>query len=329
MAMNELEYADDLPRKSIPAGIPFWSESYAFWVYPDDHRFDLYIHYQRQVADPGIWKAMLVLLLDNGEALVTKSFGRQADDAGPGPAGLNVRCLEPGRRWALRFDAAAQRVLQADLWKSELRDGIVEPLFVEFELDAIAPVWSLDSQNLQKQEAMMSSHDEQAYRSKGVLRFGGRELTFTGAGYRDHSYGPRNYKRMGESQIVLGVFPSRRAFWFITGRTPEGVYAHCEGALAVDGKIYPLKVEDPPFHLDLLKGKESMDYVLNSELGKIRICVRYTGRGIPFSLTSPAEEVIGAVGGFDAVKLAYWEMQILSTWDGEVGVGSAQGTICR
>jgi hypothetical protein len=328
----QVDSTDDLPRSEIPTGIPFWSESFAYWAYPWENDFDFMVHYQRQVADPGIWKGMLCFLIDNEEALVIKKFGRQADPMGPGALGMHAICREPGKKWLFQFDGAAQRVKQADMWNHELRDGIVEPLFAEIEFDALSPLWSLDPTNLKTagSNAMMSHHYEQAYRTKGLLRFGGRERRFEGAGYRDHSYGPRNYKRMGPSQIVFGMFPSNRAFWFITGRTPEGEYAHCEGAVSIDGELYPIKLDDPEFHGVLITGeKKVVDYVLKSEIGEHNVRITYTGRGMPFTLTPPAEEVLGAVGGFDKVQQAYWEAHISAEWDGEKGVGSAQGTIWR
>lgn len=330
-SLAELE-RDDLPRSVFPTDIPFWSESFAFWAYPSENDFDLYVHYQRQVKDPGIWKGMLILLLDNDEALVTRAFGRQFDPTGPGPSGMYGVCEEPGKRWRFHFDSAAMRVKQSDMWKGVLVDSIVEPLKVDVEFEAMAPLWCLDPDNLKSQDAnaMMHMHFEQAYRTKGVLKFGGEVREFAGFGYRDHSYGPRNYKKMGESQIVYGMFPSNRAFWFITGRTPEGEYAHCEGAISIDGKMYPITVEDPPYHLDLITGaRDSIDYILTSELGEAKVTLRYTGRGMPFTISPPAEEVIGARGGFDKVPQAYWEAHMTSEWDGEIGVGSAQGTVWR
>ena len=106
----EVDVQDDIPRKAIPTDVPFWSESFAFWAYPSENNFDLYVHYQRQVKDPGIWKGMLILLLDDDEALVMKTFGRQTDPLGPGPLGMYAKCHEPGKRWSFQFDGVAQRV---------------------------------------------------------------------------------------------------------------------------------------------------------------------------------------------------------------------------
>lgn len=331
-SIPEIDPLDDLSREVFPTDIPFWSESAAFWAYPEERDFDLYVHYQRQVDDPGIWKSMLVLLLKDGDALVMKSFGRQPDKNGQGGHEMHSKCLEPGKRWRFRYDSAAQRVKQADLWKGLLTDGIVEPLFLDIEFTAIAPLWRLDPENLEDHgnDVMMHVHYEQAFRTDGVVRIGGKERHFKGHGYRDHSYGPRNYTRMGPSQIVYGLFPSDRAFWFITGLTPEGEYAHCEGAIAVDGTIYPAEISNPPFHGDIVTGgKEYIEYVLKTELGEARIKVRYAGMGIPFSLKPPAEERIGAEGGIENVKQAYWEANLISEWDGEEGIGSGQGTIWR
>jgi hypothetical protein len=329
-ANYEGDALDDYPRRQLP-NVPYWSESFAYWAYSAENDFDLYVHYQRQVADPGIWKGMMVLMMSNGDAFVAKSFGRQADPTGPGPMGMYGKCLEAGKSHWFQFDGAAQRVKQADMWKGVLTDGIVEPLFIEVEFDALCPLWQLNPDDLKKHEAeVMHMHYEQPYRTHGLLRFGGTSRQFTGVGYRDHSYGPRNFTKMGDGQLLYGIFPSNRAYWFFTVRAQDGTYLCREGGMAVDGKLHPIEIVDTPLHMPLILGEQSsIDYTFRSVLGESTVRVTYTGRGMPFTLTPPAEEIIGTVGGFDKVPRAYWEANTNSEWDGEIGLGSAQGGIWR
>lgn len=325
---NTLPVEDDLPRKQIPSNIPFWSESYAFWAYPKEGDFGVYVHYQRQAADPRVWKCMTVLLLDDGSAYVMKAFGPQADDRGPGPETMQGLVLDPGIKYRFQFDGCAQRVQQSHLWEHELRDGVVEPVCIEFELDAVAPLWCMNASRLKQQSAAMHAHYEQAHLAKGRVIIGLKERQFEGYGYRDHSYGPRHYADMGEGNIVFGVFPSGRALWFLYTEKQDGTPGICEGAISVDGKMESAEIVAPPLSVKLLE-KPELNYLFRARSGEVDLKVTYLGRGIPFTLKPPAEEIIGSVGGFGTLTQAYAELQIQLEWDGEIGLGSTQPAIIR
>ena len=60
--------------------------------------------------DKGLWWAQVFALLPDGVVLVDRSFGRPRDLQGPDTGSFGARCVEPHRRWELRFDGAGALV---------------------------------------------------------------------------------------------------------------------------------------------------------------------------------------------------------------------------
>lgn len=324
--LNTLPVEDDYPRTTFP-DVPFWTESYAHWAYPKEGDFGIYVHYQRKATDPRIWKCMTTLLLDDGSAYVMKAFGPQADDSGPGPSTMKTTIRSPGENYHFVMDGCAMKVNQEDLWNGELRDTVVEAVCIDFELDALAPLWCMDASRLKAQSnAAMHAHYEQAHTSTGLIRLAGGQRKFEGYGYRDHSYGPRTYNNMGDGNLVFGVFPSGKALWFMYTENADGSAGICEGAVYCDGLLEPAQIESPPLAVKLLR-EPNLKYRFRTPSQEVNLNVTYLGRGMPFTLVHPAEEIIGSVGGFSALKQGYCELNLQLEWNGEIGYGSAQSTI--
>jgi len=158
-------------------------------------------------ARPDLWEAVLALYLPGGELLLHRSFGAGPDSSAASSGPLSFRCVEPLRRWSVRLDGTMRRTSTAEVTAAPLADGPWQPVRFEADFEGLAPAWS--ARGLGEQE-WADGHLEQPGRITGSAELDGRRVTFATAGFRDHSYGPRDYAKILGDVWVSGVFPSGR-----------------------------------------------------------------------------------------------------------------------
>lgn len=190
------------------ASLTNWSESAIIEVHDPATGIAVWAHFSRMPAVPEIWEGDLVIFDEDGTLLVSRTFSRssRADEAG---GILRMRCVEPGRQWMLSFDSMATRVSSGESLAAPIGDGDVEHVTVELVFDGIHPLWSPGG--VMHSQSWGTGHVEQAGRITGHIVVNGCRRAVDGHGFRDHSYGPRDYAKMIGDTWVNGVFPDGTA----------------------------------------------------------------------------------------------------------------------
>lgn len=217
-------------------------------------------------------------------------WSRGAGFGGAGPAGANAvrgagplrfECIEPFRRWSLRYDGtAALSSSQAQL--DGLPDGAQVPLSFRFEAEMAAAPWlmgGLDAQAARNMRAgdanalMGGVRYEQLCRVRGEVTLDGETRVIAGTGMRVRRQGVRNMgAAIGHCQHSA-LFPSGRAFGAIVmAPGPEGPEAFNEAFLYTpDGQRHAARVVEAPWMRRLRGAGDDASIVLEGTLGTVRI----------------------------------------------------------
>jgi hypothetical protein len=171
----------------------------------------------------------------------------------------------------VRFDGFAQHISKADMMTGLAPDG--PRLRVEFDLDVtcISPVWDAHTaasgahgKGGMELQSWAKEHYEQLWRGAGPIRIGNRDFSFAGAGWRDHSRGPRNAEswsaaKWGGHVIVGASFPSGRGLIFSRYWNSQGEI-NLEGAcvVAADGTSRYAELMEAPRLEHLRLGGENL-----------------------------------------------------------------------
>lgn len=298
------------------ADLPNWSENLVLQVNDPRAGISVWAHWSRMPSAPGIWEGVLTCYLPDGTLLTSRSFGRSgsADAASSGPASL--RCVEPLHRWELRFDGMARRVTPDEVAAGPVADGLVEPLEVALDFAGVHPVW--DARQRVAGSTWASGHLEQGGRITGRVRHGSSRYAVDGHGFRDHSYGPRDYSGMAGNTWISAVFPSGSAMVLLAvwpaptgepvplGYLWDGTELH--DALAVD--VPPLAAADG--------SPASADACITTDVGVERLSVSATHR-MNYSMSSPVGMTLGTTTSGEDIVVA--ECPAVVTWDGEQAAG--------
>jgi hypothetical protein len=126
---------------------------------------------------------------------------------------LQFECVEPWNRWRQHFDGVLLAGAFAELDKGLLPLGTYVPAAVELEWQPGGPIWNL-GEDMQKQ-AWGHSHYNQLGGLVGRVSYRGETVDFDGVGIRDHTRGPRDFRKFGWHCWHHGVFPGGRGFMVI------------------------------------------------------------------------------------------------------------------
>jgi len=325
-------------------GLPNWSENLLFVMYNSGAGIAAWAHWSRVPARPQLWEAVLALYLPGGELLLHRSFGPgparspsgsdasdgsgvsdgsdgsdASDAADPGAASsgpLSFRCVEPLRRWSVRLDGMMRRTRTAEVTTGPLADGPWEPVRFEADFEGLAPTWS--ARGLDDQE-WADGHLEQPGRITGTATVGGRDVVFDTHGFRDHSYGPRDYAKILGDAWLSGVFPSGRALlaivvWTRTAGVPPYVVGFVDDSLG----RHPVT----GLRLPRLAGVDGSPTEFTAEVvtaaGTAVVEVAMTHR-TNYTLDNPVGMTLGTRGGADELIAAEGPARL--RWDGEEADG--------
>src|SRR5205823_9657989 len=130
----------ELPHE--PAATPNWSENYVFCGFDPTQAVGFYHHMARMPYDPEIWRGAFGMMLPDGRALVYKDHGRgHGNGDGPASPSLAFVCLEPFRRWEVRYDGVARITTREALTRGLLQDGPTVPVRLELVFEPSTPPW--------------------------------------------------------------------------------------------------------------------------------------------------------------------------------------------
>ena len=322
---SSLAESEDVPRTAVPKDTPNWSESFGHWGYFPEQKLGLFVHNQRHVDNPSLWREIIVIQRGDGSVMVAKSYGTGQRGGSPGANGLAVTCIKPFEEWVIEFDGAARIVSSESLWREQLRDGVHEAVKMSLRLSAFAPVWAMDKNA--NAESWGRAHYEQGVRIKGRIESRDGVVDIDGLGWRDHSYGTRDFADGFNAQWMHGQFASGRCF-LVMCTDPNSSGPGFETAFVVDdGIIYKAKLRSfPPIECPVPGRTAAIE--LDYERGSARIECTYL-RAIPVSLAGTNEQVIGRIGGADGWSKVYFDTHLRYEWDGETGYGCANPTTVR
>jgi len=310
---------------AVRPDIPAWTENLLFTPYDPTANLGMWLHLGTMHWDWELWedRALVALPGDEG-ALSMWAYHRTESARRPAGANLRFECLEPFKRWQVTFDGVCLRTPYDEMRSGRVRDGEKIPLKLDLMMEMATPVWdahtaaqgdtgrgSMDSQQ------WANDHYEQLYTTRGTVRWGDRpEVAFDGAGWRDHSRGPRGgaMANWGGHVIAGCLFrDSGRAFGLSRYWAPDGSITLEGGYVVEDGTLEHTRVSDiPPFD-DLLRGGEKLPFTF--ERGNRRLELEgttSTGLWTTFSKDMP----YGASDAGTAYALNWGSCD----WDGERGV---------
>jgi hypothetical protein len=243
---------------------------------------------------------------------------------GAGP--LVFELVEPFRHWRMRFDGSAAPSTVADQIAGRRGDEADVPVLIDIDIRSTVPPWEnggllpearrvLDEQD---EGALMGGpRFEQLSRATGTVRIGDAERAFDGGALRVRRRGIRRLGTFRGHAWQSAVFPSGRAFGYITyPRRDDGLATYNEGYLFEgDGPLVPAWVVEAPWLARLQPSGEDVSVVLETAKGTTRI----EGRSVMSNFM-----VMGGVGS-DADFPVLQQAITRYSWDGE----SAQGMMER
>jgi hypothetical protein len=210
---------------------------------------------------------------------------------GAGP--LVFRCVEPFRKWLVRYDGEA--------FDGSVRQQIAREFAVyadagpynfprtaisyEVELTMVTPAWVQDYRT--EKLAGMSDKEradagsmgygyriEQLFRGEGTLTLDGMKRDFKAVGSRIHRQSVRPMTAFRGHCWQSAVFPDGRAFGYIayplrTGESEED--RHNIGYLYQNERMYPARARNIPFLRNIMPRGDDVSVELETELGVTRI----------------------------------------------------------
>lgn len=241
-----------------PPDAPTWSETMYFHVWNPDEGVGIFVHAGRWPGDRELWWAQTIALLPDGELLVDRSWGRAADDRGPATGNLRVECVEPLRRWRLRFDGAGEPTTVDRMARAPVGAGRARAFRFDVELDAAAPVWDMHRAFGIDGLSWAAHHHTQGHRATGALDVEGAPgWRLDGVAHRDHSSGPRDLSDFGGLHFFVFVFPDAAGDRVVNGLVNwkrDGVADHRiwtaqeAGRVEIGTAVRVTGLEDPATH---------------------------------------------------------------------------------
>jgi hypothetical protein len=280
----------------------------------DHHRYDCNFAF----ADG---RALFESRMDGESHSPIGSEGR-ATILGSGEAGnsLQFECVEPYRRWKVRYEGTPIDTTSADIAAGTVDRERRTSLRYEVDLTMVAPAWVQD--NTAEALARMTERErsdaglmgfgyrmEQLCRGTGTLWIDGKERKFNAVGNRIHRQSVRPLDAFRGHCWQAAVFPDGRAFGYIAYPPAEDGSTYNEGYIYQDGTWHPAIATRIPWLSDLTPSGSDTSLELESALGTTRI----EGAGCLNTFKVGSE---GELAGF-----ALNQGGARYTWDGQTAYG--------
>jgi hypothetical protein len=313
--------------RTIEPDVPFWSENLLFAVYDPTSDVGLWLHLGTVPTDWSMWHEMNYAFLPGDEGVLSMwSYHRTAPERRPGGAGLDLRCIEPFRRWRVSFDGYGIHTSNAEMQEGVTRVGPQRRFLVELDIESVTPAWDMHTaaedatgRGSMQGQGWAREHYEQLYRARGQVLLGVDEFAFDGYGWRDHSQGPRgggSGAPWGGHVITGTLYDSGRGWGLSRYWTPDGTIS-LEGGYVVeeDGRLQHAQVIEAPRLPALIMSGEELPIAMRWPGGSLETSI-VTRRALWLSMMK------GLVVGkdLDGPGLMYVLNHGTSMWGGEVGV---------
>jgi prepilin-type processing-associated H-X9-DG protein len=197
---------------------------------------------------------------------------------GAGP--LVFECVAPFEHWRMRIDGELSETTVERQMNGELGAGpATVPVVLEIDIRCAVPPWENGrlrpeaARVLAEQEegALMGGpRYEQLFRMTGRLRVGDEERSLRGGGLRIRRQGVRRLARFWGHAWQSSVFPSGRAFGFLTyPPRADGLPTYNEGFLFDgDGALVPARVVEAPWLRRMVPRGQQFQVVLEADDGR-------------------------------------------------------------
>lgn len=239
-------------------------------------------------------------LWDNRRFQANFSFadGRVLDGAGqappPSPIGADGRptiigagplvfqCIDPFKRWTMRFDGPARNGTVAEQIGGGFGQRGQAQVRLDVDMTMVTPAWvqqtATDTSNMSEAEAAdaaamgLGYRMEHLFRAVGTLHIDGRSHPFRGTGSRIHRQSIRSLTGFTGHCWLSAVFPDGRAFGMIVyPPRADGSEGHNEAYVYQNGRMYEARSIDTPFLRRIVDKGDELAITLESDLGISRI----------------------------------------------------------
>jgi hypothetical protein len=329
---------DELPH--APVDMPQWSENYLSYVYSPASEVGIWFHLSHisgSVGVPGLWEEVLFITLPGDRCVAARSFARgriEEPQSEPVRGGLSVsgitfRCEEPFTAWTKKFFGGARHVTGAEMREGPLADGPHTLVDLELHCSMMSPPFDYGTGNLDQSWAI--AHYEQHQEVTGRLRVGDRTFEIAGAGMRDHSWGPRDWTKMGRTTWIQGQFPdSGRAFMtvFVAERLPHYPEALSYTVISDRTSVTQVQAHGIPEAFNLTQTEHDADFVITMPDGRETTVHTQILAPMRMHLHGDTEFALGTANrhGPHASSHDYTPAFAAIEWDGEVGYGYVERT---
>jgi hypothetical protein len=209
-------------------------------------------------------------------------FNARSEPAILGAGGLAFEVIEPYKTWKMSYhgpavETTSQRLIDGD------QTGPRVDIDIEVLTTMAVPPWEQGSLRSDAAERLANTTDgdmmghgpriEQLFTAVGRVEVPGDSISFTGSGLRIKRQGVRHLEDFRGHAWQSAVFPSGKAFGYITYPPREdGREVFNEGFLFLgEGKLIPARVVEAPWLRHLVPSGDSASVVFESELGTTRI----------------------------------------------------------
>jgi hypothetical protein len=240
---------------------------------------------------------------------------------GAGP--LSFELVEPFRHWRAHLDGTAvETTVEAQVSGARRGQGAADrvPVRLDLEMTSAVPPWE-NGALIEEARRVLETQDEgalmggprfeQLFRATGTFRVGDEAHAVRGAGLRVRRQGVRRLPTFRGHAWQSAVFPSGRAFGYITyPPRADGKATYNEGYLFEgDGALVPARVVRAPWLQSLQPEGEDVSVVLETARGTTTI----GGESVlsTFTVMGPG---IGSGLNLQQAIARY-------TWDGEAANG--------
>lgn len=203
-----------------------WSESYYFNFVDPDTKIGMFT---RMGFRPGNGWADALHAVYLGGKRVAFTYGRRdigkdltAYDGDLKVGNLHITCEEAFKRWTVAYDGPAQDIADGAVLVTRSKER-PEGWFTPANLNMTVDVETLSTPHHSGHGA--HGHFEQNIRATGTLTIGGEQMSFSGYGVRDKSWGPRNWSGGsgggGPRQLSSKEAPAPFVYWFSMNFGPD------------------------------------------------------------------------------------------------------------
>jgi len=306
--------------------VPFWADNLLFAVHDPALGAAMWLHLGTVPNDWSMWHEMNYALLPGDEGVLSMwSYHRTPPERRPAGSNLELRCLEPFRRWHVTFDGYGLFTPLAEVQEGVARLGATRRWVVDLEIEGVTPLWDYHTsvsattgRGTMHGQGWAREHYEQMYWARGTVQFGTDVLPFDGYGWRDHSQGPRGSGEgapWGGHVTAGNVYPSGRGWGASRFWAPDGTIT-LEGGWVCDeqGTLHHAEVVEAAQLTDLVYAGEELPFAL-----------KWPGGTLELSITTERSLWLSMGGGLpvgknlDGTGLMFTPTWGRSEWDGEVG----------